>query len=220
MSDSEEDAPRKTLLLHLRQTSIPSAPSGQRRRDFEELPAVKKVKKCLTIKKGKPKEVSNRREHPPDSKKKKRKKEAANRDPRFSSTAGNLDVVMFSKAYEFLDEYRQNEKSVLKNAGVTGAKEALERMEQQDKRRVKLGKLMDLKHQLHKQEKEKIKEGKTPYFFSDADVKKRLKREEFESIKGDKDKFLSKRRKKAAGKEKKLLPARRNVAESWNHWIS
>jgi len=214
MSDSEEDAPRKTLLLHLRQTSIPSAPSGQRRRDFEELPAVKKVKKCLTIKKGKPKEVSNRREHPPDSKKKKRKKEAeANRDPRFSSTAGN-DVVMFSKAYEFLDEYRQNEKSVLKNAGVTGAKEALERMEQQDKRRVKLGKLMDLKHQLHKQEKEKIKEGKTPYFFSDADVKKRLKREEFESIKGDKDKFLSKRRKKAAGKEKKLLPARRNVAES------
>eukprot|EP00397_Hematodinium_sp_SG-2012_P064462 GEMP01091204.1.p1 GENE.GEMP01091204.1~~GEMP01091204.1.p1 ORF type:complete len:229 (-),score=82.06 GEMP01091204.1:132-818(-) len=224
MSDSEEEALRPLLLMHLRQqasTTTPSASSGTRARRAHRgtvdggatrtVDSAKKVKK-VTAKKGKPIEVSNRRKRPPDAvlaKNKKKKDEF--RDPRFSELSGNLDVDMFGKAYGFLDEYRRTEKATLKQVAPTNseAKAVLERMEQQDKRRLKLGKMSELKHKLNAEEKEKVKEGKTPYFYSEVDIKKRVRREEFEAIKGDKEKFLAKKRKRAAGKAKKLLPARR-----------
>lgn len=61
-----------------------------------------------------------------------------------------------------------------------------------------------------KQEKERIKEGKQPFYLKKGDLKTKVLEKRFEGM-GEKkaNNAIERRRKKQAGKEKKALPQRR-----------
>lgn len=65
-----------------------------------------------------------------------------------------------------------------------------------------------------KQERERVQEGKQPYYLKEAEVRNKMLERRFEGL-GEKrlEKVIEKRRKKQAGREKKMLPERRMLGE-------
>lgn len=65
-----------------------------------------------------------------------------------------------------------------------------------------------------KEEKERMKEGKKPFYLKEGEIKKRALVTRFEGM-GEKkrERVLERRRRKKAGKEKKMIPERRRVVE-------
>ena len=64
--------------------------------------------------------------------------------------------------------------------------------------------------QHRKEERDKVRGGKQPYFLKRGELKKRVEDKRFEGVgEKKKERIMEKRRKKQAGKEKKLLPERR-----------
>jgi ribosomal RNA-processing protein 36 len=66
-----------------------------------------------------------------------------------------------------------------------------------------------------KKEKELVKEGKTPYFLKNSDVKKEVIVKQFEGLsEGKREKVMERKRKKMASKERKGMPWERRVQDS------
>ncbi|UKK02989.1 hypothetical protein MACK_003091 [Theileria orientalis] len=125
------------------------------------------------------------------------------RDPRFSDFSGKLNIDMFKKSYNFLDEMRNDEVKDIMAAikinkrygpdsvkGINAlkkiehlnigsldeAKRALDRYKTEKAQLEKNEELRELKKSLIKEEKEKIvTTGKKPYYFPDKKVKKLYK---------------------------------------------
>jgi ribosomal RNA-processing protein 36 len=156
------------------------------------------------------------------------------RDPRFmplgagssvASTHGaasKIEEIKARKAYSFLDEYQQDELNQLRAAAKKEkdpvAKEKLEKAVMSMESRLKAQKRKDRERELleehRKKEKELVQQGKQPFYLKRSEQKKKLLLDQFANMKKSQvDKAIERRRKKVAGKEKKLLPWARRTAE-------
>lgn len=139
------------------------------------------------------------------------------RDPRFGELSGQFDQKRFDNAYSFLRDYRKDEMNMLKGQMKTTKdskerekmKKALERMESQEISRAKEEHRAEIIRQHAKEEREKVANGKKPYYLKEAEVKRIQLEQQFNSMSKRKvNKAIEKKRKKIAGKEKKMLPRR------------
>ncbi|MBE3111842.1 MAG: hypothetical protein IMZ46_15280 [Acidobacteria bacterium] len=136
------------------------------------------------------------------------------RDPRFDAVDGEVDDSRFRKAYAFLDGYRDDEikqlRGEIKKTKDEYAKEELKRelkvLENKrvtDKKKAERDKVLE-KHK--REEKELVRQGKTPFYLKEAEQKKRVLTERFQDMgKGQAEKVIIKRRKKEAVKDRMEL---------------
>ena len=141
------------------------------------------------------------------------------RDPRFTEGSGTLDSDKFHHNYAFLDEYQEDEVNALgralkktKNADQREQLKAelLKRKQELTERRRSLkvkARLLAVKQD----EREKVKNGKTPFFLKRSAKKQIALEERFDELKkeGKLSSFLQKKRKRNANKEHKSLPRQR-----------
>lgn len=153
------------------------------------------------------------------------------RDPRFDDTSGSFDMDGFSKAYAFLEEYREDEMKKLQEAKNNLQKRKKKKLQdpelieaentlnreikhriQQDKQRKHLGQLRAAEKSLKSQEREKVKTtGKVPFFHGRREARKLLaERKKDKKGASVRDKAEERRAQKRAANEKKKLPARRS----------
>ncbi|GKU18216.1 unnamed protein product [Fusarium langsethiae] len=153
------------------------------------------------------KPVSRRREIIPENKRQ-------YRDPRFDPLVGRVDEEKASKAYAFLDEYRDKEMADLrvqiKKTKNFDEKENLKRqlqsMESRKKANLRRQEQENLIKEHRKKEKELVAQGKTPFYLKKSEQKKQLLVNRYEGMsKGQVDRAIERKRKKVAGKEKKEL---------------
>ncbi|KAK0727374.1 hypothetical protein B0T26DRAFT_747710 [Lasiosphaeria miniovina] len=151
------------------------------------------------------------------------------RDPRFlplaaSNSIGKIDNAKLRKAYSFLDDYVEDEmkqlRAAIKKLGSKDpeAKEKLQRallsIESKKKAQVRKDRERAVIEEHRLKEKELVKDGKQPFYLKKTEQKKRVLVDQFAGLKkGQVDKAIERRRKKVAGKEKKLLPYARRTAE-------
>lgn len=146
------------------------------------------------------------------------------RDPRFGPLNSRpIDEAKARKAYAFLDEYRDDElkrlRAVAKKTKDPAAREELQRqvmsMESRKKAQERKDREKAVLEEHRRQEKELIKQGKKPFYLKKSEQKKRLLMDQYASMSQKQvDRLIERRRKKAAGKEKKSLPVFRRGAEA------
>ncbi|PHH89125.1 hypothetical protein CDD83_6617 [Cordyceps sp. RAO-2017] len=168
---------------------------------------VKRASKHAPQEQSSKKPVSRRREILADPRRK-------HRDPRFDPLVGRLDEAKASKAYAFLDEYRDGEmaelRAQMRKTRDADAKERLKRqlmsMESKRKARRRKDEEDELLRQHRREEKELVAQGKKPFYLKRSEQKKQLLTKRYESMsKGQVDRAIERKRKKVAGKEKKEL---------------
>ncbi|KAK0674088.1 hypothetical protein QBC41DRAFT_71276 [Cercophora samala] len=149
------------------------------------------------------------------------------RDPRFfapstMAATSKIDEIKARKAYAFLDEYREKEmqelRAAIKKSKSPEEKEKLQRallsMESKKKAQERKDKAQKVLDEHKQKEKELVRQGKNPFYLKRSEQKKRVVVETFKGMKkGQVDRAIERRRKKVAGKEKKLLPWARRTAE-------
>ncbi|KAK4148209.1 uncharacterized protein C8A04DRAFT_24008 [Dichotomopilus funicola] len=165
-------------------------------------------------------------------------KRAAARDPRFMPLGGpraaagagaaagsggdKIEEIKARKAYAFLDDYRASEmqelRMTIKKTKDPRQRARLEKelmvMESRQRAQARKDREQAVLEAHRKQEKELVKQGKTPFYLKRAEQKKRVLVEQFQGLKkGQVDKAIERRRKKVAGREKKMLPMVRRGAE-------
>ncbi|KAF4988638.1 hypothetical protein FDECE_14972 [Fusarium decemcellulare] len=157
--------------------------------------------------------VSRRREIIPDTRRQ-------YRDPRFDPLVGRVDEEKASRAYAFLDEYREKEmadlKAQIKKTKDPNAKDDLKRqlqaMESRKKARKRKEEADNLLKEHRKKEKELVAQGKTPFYLKKSEQKKQLLVNRYEGMsKGQVNRAIGRKRKKVAGKEKKELDSLQRV---------
>ncbi|XP_060077896.1 ribosomal RNA processing protein 36 homolog [Ylistrum balloti] len=143
-------------------------------------------------------------------------KKKINRDPRFDDLSGDFREDLFNKSYSFLKDIKirerekvQRELKRVKNADKKqDLHYLLNRMKQQEMATDQKQKRQDLEKKWKTKEKERVKEGKNPFYLKKGDLRKLELAEKYRELKksGKVDNYLSKKRKKTASKEKKKLP--------------
>ncbi|KAF4985662.1 hypothetical protein FGRMN_11130 [Fusarium graminum] len=192
---ADEEAPKK-------ETPAPRKPARSK-----DDPKPKRSSKHAPQEQTSKKPVSRRREILPDNKRQ-------FRDPRFDPLVGRVDEEKASKAYAFLDEYRDKEMADLrvkiKKSKDFYEKEDLKRqlqsMESRKKANVRKQEEERLLKEHREKEKELVAQGKTPFYLKRSEQKKQLLVNRYEGMsKGQVDRAIERKRKKVAGKEKKEL---------------
>lgn len=137
-------------------------------------------------------------------------------DPRFEEHCGELREEHVRRNFQFVEGLKEKEreeirKLLAKGRGTAEMRARLRREEDELKRRREEDRREEIRKQLRSEEKEKVKIGKKPWFFKESDVKERELEAKFEDLKkkGGVQKYIEKRRKRSAGKDRKLLVARR-----------
>ncbi|KAL8743576.1 MAG: hypothetical protein Q9190_004091 [Brigantiaea leucoxantha] len=157
------------------------------------------------------KPVSRKREIIPTLKRK-------SRDPRFESFTGNLETEKTKKDYAFLDGYRDTEMSELRAAipeeRDVDRKEKLKRallsMESRKKTRQDQDQREEVMRVHRETERERVRQGKRPFYLKRAETKKLALVQRFEDMKGKEvEKALQRRRKRKTAKERRAMPERR-----------
>lgn len=138
------------------------------------------------------------------------------RDPRFDALSGNYNEEMFEKSYDFINDIKRQEleavKKQLKKVKNREKKEQLKsllrKMRQETKLKESKKKMKELERNRKEEEKTLIEKGKKPFYLKKSDRKKQELVERYKELKsgGKLDKYLSKKRKRNAMKEKKKLP--------------
>jgi ribosomal RNA-processing protein 36 len=143
-------------------------------------------------------------------------------DPRFDRAFGHFNEDLFSKSYEFIGDLQKEERQNLqaslrseKNPGRKFAmKQTLERLNSMQKSKERKEQRQKLVREHRKLDSKLVEHGKTPYFLKRGDIKNLELVEEFERVKkrlgkdADIDKFIEKKRKRKASKQKKFMPNR------------
>ena len=140
------------------------------------------------------------------------------RDPRFDNLSGKLNRGHWETAYEFIDDYKKDELSQLR-AAVQKTKDLEKKatIEQELSRELNRVSERDqwkqqraVVQEHRRKEKKAIADGKksTPYHLSRQGLKKATLEKKFETLKkkGKLDKYMEKRRKKNAMKDRRRLP--------------
>lgn len=200
-------------------TNSPQEASSHNRtmKKAEPKPKPKRSSKHAPQEQTSKKPVSRRREILADPRRK-------HRDPRFDPlvASGRLDESKASKAYAFLDEYRDSEmadlRAQIKKTKDADAKERLKRqlmsMESRKKAARKKQEEDALLREHRQQEKELVAQGKKPFYLKKSEQKERLLTKRYDGMsKGQVDKAIARKRKKVAGKEKKELDSLQRVRD-------
>ncbi|KAF5980265.1 kinase [Fusarium coicis] len=192
---ADEDAPR---------TETPAPRKSTKSKDD---PKPKRSSKHAPQEQTSKKPVSRRREILPDNRRQ-------YRDPRFDPLVGRVDEEKASKAYAFLDEYRDKEMADLR-AQIKKTKDSYEKdnlkrqlqsMESRKKANMRRQEEERLLKEHRQKEKELVAQGKTPFYLKKSEQKKQLLVNRYEGMsKGQVDRAIERKRKKVAGKEKKEL---------------
>jgi ribosomal RNA-processing protein 36 len=134
------------------------------------------------------------------------------RDPRFEKYSGNFNQGLFEASYSFLDDVRQEELQELKQALKSGdfieQKEDLKKMIMKKKQEIQRMKderrEKKVKRELIKEEKNKVKEGKRPFFFKKGVIKMMALKEKIDEMKetGEYQEYRRKKRKREIYSEK------------------
>lgn len=137
-------------------------------------------------------------------------------DPRFEEHCGDLREDHVERNYAFvsgLREKRKNEleRTVKKDNSNEEAAYELRRMEEENNRRKVIVRRRELLQKVRHEEKEAVKRGKKPYFLKEKDIRKLELEAKFKELKqiGGVKKYIEKRRRRLASKDRKLLPQRR-----------
>jgi len=143
------------------------------------------------------------------------------RDPRFAPIGGRTDETTIQKNYAFLNDYQESEMAELRAAinktKNEDEKDVLKRkllsMESKKKARESKDRQQQVLREHRKKEKEAINQGKNPFYLKKSDQKQLALVEKYNSMKSrDREKLMDRRRKKVAGKEKKMMPQARRMA--------
>ncbi|KAM4056037.1 rRNA biogenesis protein RRP36 domain-containing protein [Hirsutella rhossiliensis] len=244
-SDADENAPHVNLssvsfgALARAQASLPPPNRRSKKASADDTPATDKVQdeaaKRGGTKKAEAKPTPKRSsKHAPQEQTSKRpvsrRREILadprrkHRDPRFDPLvgSGHLDESQASKAYAFLDEYRDSEmadlRAQIKKTKDADAKERLKRqLMSMESRRKATRKKHDeeaLLREHRRHEKELVAQGKKPFYLKKREQKERLLTKRYEGMsKGQVDKAIARKRKKVAGKEKKELDSLERVRD-------
>lgn len=162
--------------------------------------------------KNRPMEVSSKQRHDPLSKLPK-VKERVVRDPRFDDISGTFREDIFHRDYSFIKDLKIEEKKKVKKQlkkekneeKKRKLKQLLNKMTQEEQttetRQNKKKLLQDWKEK----ERERVKEGKTPYFLKKSDLRKLELADKFRSLKekGQVTRQIEKKRRRNAAKERK-----------------
>lgn len=144
------------------------------------------------------------------------------RDPRFDPLTGpRLDEAVLKKRYSFLNDYKASEmaelRATIKKTKNEAEREALKRkllsMESQQKAQAAKEKQQEIIQEHRKKERELVKQGKKPFFLKKSEQKKLALIDRYENMKGkQRDHVIERRRKKAAARERRNMPAERRSA--------
>ena len=160
----------------------------------------------------------------------------AARDPRFDPLAGPVDEDKARRAYAFLDEYRDSERTQLqealreakvkrkKGAKKEGAAAAAQERQEEELKRA-LASMQDRRQaqrrrdeekallaEHRRREKELVRQGRksAPFYLKRSEQRRQLLVDRFAGMKGKQvDRTIERRRKKLAAKEKKEMPMER-----------
>lgn len=137
-------------------------------------------------------------------------------DPRFESQCGNLSEDHIARNFKFVDDLREREKAQAKmllhaDPKNDALRARVRAMEAEDSRRRAYTRRMQIRADIKREEKEKVKMGKKPFFPKESDIRERELQAKFADLKasGGVRKFIERRRKRNTSKDRKLLPSRR-----------
>jgi ribosomal RNA-processing protein 36 len=137
-------------------------------------------------------------------------------DPRFESHCGSVNEEHVDRNFSFVDSIRDKERAEAKKLLEADPSNDVLRtnvrsMEADESRRRALTRRKTIRSELMAEEKEKVKLGKKPFFVKESAIRERELESKFVGLKaaGGVKKFIEKRRKRLASKDRKLLPHRR-----------
>ena len=144
------------------------------------------------------------------------------RDPRFDALHNQPNNLQSNseKAYAFLTDYQKSEikdlRAAIKASKNEDEKEMLRRkmvsMENRLKSKAAQEREKEVLRKHRREEREKVEQGKQPFYLKRGDVKKRALEEKFKGMKGkEREKLIERRRKKEGQREKKKMPVARRV---------
>ncbi|XP_028255286.1 ribosomal RNA processing protein 36 homolog [Parambassis ranga] len=144
-------------------------------------------------------------------------KKATQRDPRFDDLSGEYKPDIFEKTYKFINDIKHREKEIvqkqLKKTKKSNQKKEklmflLKRMENQERERKSREQQREKELQFKRQQRERASQGAQPFFFKKSEKKKLQLAEKYQELKksGKLENFLSKKRKRNAGKDRRKLP--------------
>ncbi|XP_048203710.1 LOW QUALITY PROTEIN: ribosomal RNA processing protein 36 homolog [Perognathus longimembris pacificus] len=139
------------------------------------------------------------------------------RDPRFDDLSGEYNAEVFDKTYQFLDEIRAKEKQLVKKqlkrhrSGEQHEKlqQLLQRMEQQEMAQQERRRAAGFPLSPEAEERRALaQQGHRPYFMKKSEQRQLALAEKFKELKRSKklESFLSRKRRRNAGKDKRYLP--------------
>ena len=143
------------------------------------------------------------------------------RDPRFSSKSGSLNPSVYSQSYGFISNLQDSELKELEKAKsktkVQSEAESISKLIQSIKSRkeakINASASQEIKRSWKKQEMERVSQGKKPFYLKKTKLKEMELIQKYKSLKesGDKvlEKYMEKKRKKKASKEKLGMPKAR-----------
>lgn len=145
------------------------------------------------------------------------------RDPRFLPKTGNFNPSVFNQSYGFIHDLQDSELKLLekeklkaKNKDISESMSKLiQSLKSKKEARINASKSQEIKRIWKKEEMQRVSQGKKPFYLKKTQVKKMELIEKYKSLKasGDKavDKYLEKKRKKKASKEKLGMPKTRRI---------
>ncbi|XP_045067584.1 ribosomal RNA processing protein 36 homolog [Coregonus clupeaformis] len=144
-------------------------------------------------------------------------KKTVSRDPRFDDLSGEYKPEIFEKTYRFINDIKQRERDVvqkkLKKPLKSNQKKEklqflLKRMENQERARKSREQQREKELEFKRKQREMAGQGLKPFFLKKSDKKKLELAEKYSELKksGKLENFLSKKRKRNAGKDRRKLP--------------
>lgn len=144
-------------------------------------------------------------------------KKSVSRDPRFDDLSGEYKPEIFEKTYRFINDIKQHERDVvqkkLKKPLKSNQKKEklqflLKRMENQERARKSREQQREKELEFKRKQREMAGQGLKPFFLKKSDKKKLELAEKYSELKksGKLENFLSKKRKRNAGKDRRKLP--------------
>ncbi|XP_002166926.2 ribosomal RNA processing protein 36 homolog isoform X1 [Hydra vulgaris] len=140
------------------------------------------------------------------------------RDPRFDDLSGKYNETMFEKSYSFIEDMRKKEfvtvKKQLKKTKNKDRKADLQKLFNDLERKNKESEKVKIQKVKEKEIKKKqIESGKKVFYLKKSERKKIQLAEKFRELKSSNklEKYMSKKLKRNAAKEKKKLPNKKNT---------
>uniref|UniRef100_A0A671V4H3 rRNA biogenesis protein RRP36 n=1 Tax=Sparus aurata TaxID=8175 RepID=A0A671V4H3_SPAAU len=133
------------------------------------------------------------------------------RDPRFDDLSGEYKPEIFEKTFKFINDIKHREKEV-RGKQLHKTKNNHKRTEKtaENQERARTSREQQRERELHfkRLQRERANQGARPFFLKNSEKKKLQLAEKYEELKksGKLENFLSKKRKRNAGKDRRKLP--------------